>query len=625
LTAHFLEDAMRLPFMPARNVPVAAVAALVLVPLVSAATAVAATHMGHAGPRRVAPPASLAHAAAGHGRAGGPTTTTANPTTLDPPVQSPPTRPVVVTIADKAAFGNGTPPVTNTVKLPRGNWAQVVLDVTGTESGRQFDRLCEVFAGPSEIFLGVTPEPTPTGITWHVRKDVTGYLPLLTGTQTFSTFVDNFLSSVDTGIPVITAKLFFYPAGSGFRPAQPASLSAPALGGDAINETGPAAPPQHAGVPTDVVPVLPQGDTTTLNTINTGQTLTATMTLPSNVTTASLDLYAVGQINDEFWWSLVPAFREIEVTIDGKPAGVVWPYPYVYTGGVNPLIWRPLTGVHTMDIPSYRLDLTPFAGMLGGTHTIGLTVVNNNGYWLAGGSLLLTNGGPATTGAVTTDTLTFPTTSQVTTSNALGSASNPVTSESAGTSYEISGNVTQGGRTWTDTTRQQLQFGDDQSLINPSCSGPCYQWVHGEETQATSETVTGPGANVSRNDNASWTIDAPNGFLQDPTGADFFLPASVNQQLTDVATQHAGFFGDYETRLSESIIGYGALEEDSGATSIANGDTTGTITDQTTGGDRPFGGSLYQRTVVTRGGSVVQDLIEPTCDSGRCRARAPVM
>ncbi len=276
---------MRLPFMPARNIPAAAVAALMLVPLAGAATAVAATHMGHAGPRRVAPPASLAHAPAGHapaghGRAGESATTTANPMTLDPPVQSPSTRPVVVTIANKAAFGNGTPPVTNTVKLPSGHWAQVVLDVTGTESGRQFDRLCEIFAGPSEIFLGVTPEPTPAGITWHVRKDITGYLPLLTGTQTFATSVDNFLSSVDTGIPVITAKLLFYPAGNGFWPAQPASLSAPALAGDAINETGPAAAPQHAGVPTDVVPVLPQGDTTTLNTVNTGQTLTATVTLP---------------------------------------------------------------------------------------------------------------------------------------------------------------------------------------------------------------------------------------------------------------------------------------------------------------------------------------------------------
>ncbi|HEY6785948.1 MAG TPA: peptide-N4-asparagine amidase, partial [Trebonia sp.] len=64
---------------------------------------------------------------------------------------------------------------------------------------------------------------------------------------------------------------------------------------------------------------------------------------------------------------------------------------------MNPLIWRPLTGIHTMDIPSYRLDLTPFAGLLSGAgpHTISLYVVNNAGYWLAGGALLLTSGGGA--------------------------------------------------------------------------------------------------------------------------------------------------------------------------------------------------------------------------------------
>jgi hypothetical protein len=40
LTAHSLEDAMRLPFLPARNLPAAAVAALVFVSLTCAATAV---------------------------------------------------------------------------------------------------------------------------------------------------------------------------------------------------------------------------------------------------------------------------------------------------------------------------------------------------------------------------------------------------------------------------------------------------------------------------------------------------------------------------------------------------------------------------------------------------------
>ena len=601
---------MRLPVLPSRRLTVIAVATLMLATTGGAVTAVASSHPAPASPRRVAPPAAAGTGS--HQAIAGPDEfgTTANPLTLDQPVQVPPGKPVVVTIADHAAFGNAPPPATTTVTLPRGRWGKVVLDVTGTESGRQYDRLCEIFDGPSQIFLGVTPEPTPAGITWHVQKDITGYLPLLTGKQTFSTYVDNYLSGVDTGIPVITAKLLFYPARGGFRPAEPASLASPALAGDAISETGPAAPPQRPGVPTQVVPILPAGAANTLGTVNAGQTVSATVNLPGDITTATLDLYAVGQINDEFWWSLNPAFREIEVAIDGKPAGVVWPYPYVYTGGVNPLIWRPVTGIHTMDIPSYRLDLTPFAGLLGGTHTITLTVANNTGYWLAGGSLLLSTNGQPTTGQVVSDTLSFPASSHVVTKHALGSASKPVTSESAKTSYQISGQITQDGHTWTDTTGQRLQFGDDQSSINPTCSQPCYQWVHGEETQSGTETVSGPDANVARSDTSSWTIDAPNGYLQNKADSAFFLPASVSQQLTDVASQHAPFSPGYQTSLSESIIGYGALEEKGSASPITDGGTTGTITAQVTGG-WPATSYLYQRTVVARGGVVMQDLIQP--------------
>jgi hypothetical protein len=591
-------------------------AVLVAVSVGGAVTALASSRAAGDHPRRVSPPAAAARAARGaaasaasrssrQASSGTEFATTANPVTLDPPVAVPPTTPVVVTVADQAPFGNGPPPFTSTVTLPSGNWAEVVLDVTGTETGTQYDRLCEVFDGASEIFLGVTPEPTPAGITWHVQKDITGYLPILSGTRTFSTYVDNYLSSVDTGIPTITVKLLFYPPGGGFRPAMPASPGSPALAGDAINETGPASPPQQPGVPTQVVPILPAGATSTLSTINTGQTVTATVTLPGNVTTATLDLYAVGQINDEFWWAEQPAFREIEVSIDGKPAGVVWPYPYVYTGGVNPLIWRPLTGIHTMDIPSYRLDLSPFAGELGGTHTISLTVTNNTGYWLAGGSLMITAGGSPTSGSVGTDTLTFPTTSQTTTVDALGSSQNPVTSEAAAMSYQISGQVTQGGRTWTDSEQQSLQFGDDQTTIDPSCSGPCYQWVHGEETQASSRQVTGGGLAYSSRDRSSWTIDAPNGYLANASGSDFLLPAAVNQQLTDFAAG-GGWDGRYRTALSESIIGYGSLEENGTTVPVANGDTTGTITAQSYGAG---GGSSYLETIVARGGVILQDLV----------------
>jgi hypothetical protein len=72
-----------------------------------------------------------------------------------------------------------------------------------------------------------------------------------------------------------------------------------------------------------------------------------------------------------------------------------------------------------------------------------------------------------------------------------------------------------------------------------------------------------------------------------------------------VATQAGGFAPGYRTSLSESIIGYGALEEDNSAATITNGDTTGTITAEDPGG------GTYQRTVVARGGVIVQDIVQP--------------
>jgi hypothetical protein len=42
---------------------------------------------------------------------------------------------------------------------------------------------------------------------------------------------------------------------------------------------------------------------------------------------------------------------------------VVHPFPVIYTGGANPLLWRPLASLRAFDIPSMYLDLTPFLPM----------------------------------------------------------------------------------------------------------------------------------------------------------------------------------------------------------------------------------------------------------------------
>jgi len=530
-------------------------------------------------------------------------TTTANPITLDPPVAVPATRPRIVTIVKDARFGNAPPPAVSTVELPKGRWATVVLDVTGTESGTQYDRLLEIFDGPSQIFLASTAEPTPAGVTWRVQKNVTGYLPILEGRRTFSTYVDNYLSSVDNGVPTITVRLLFYPAGRGFAPARVASLTRPGLAGTALDQVGPGSPATAAGVPDKVVPLLAQGASNTLVQLNAGQSDTATVRLPAGVTTATLDLYAIGQIGEEFWWSLSPSFRELDVSVDGKPAGIVTPFPYVYTGGVNPLLWRPLTAIHTLDIPSYRIDLTPFAGLMHGPTTVSISVANNTGYWLVGGSLLLTTGRERTTGSIRTDTLTLPGSSTVATSDQLGSSQDQVLTESATRSYRIVGTIRQGRRRYLVSVTSHLTYDNDQVQIDPSCSGPCYQWVQGEATADNAATTTMPsGRSLRQSERSSWTIDAPNGYLTASGGAAFLLPTATSQVLTSSASQ-VGLGHSYSTSLQESIVGDATLGEDGTTTTAEQGDTTGTVTYLTSTGLR------YQRTVVARGGRVLQDVV----------------
>ena len=158
-----------------------------------------------------------------------------------------------------------------------------------------------------------------------------------------------------------------------------------------------------ARTPDIVVPVNGTGgDAGTLNT--TTDQITQALSLPTNVESAYLDVIAQSQSNDEFWYLCVPndeaanlescgntAFRETEITIDGKPAGVAPVYPWIYTGGIDPYLWEPIPGVQTLDFKPYRVDLTPFAGVLGdgSTHTVGVSVFNADSYFLATANLLV--------------------------------------------------------------------------------------------------------------------------------------------------------------------------------------------------------------------------------------------
>jgi hypothetical protein len=106
------------------------------------------------------------------------------------------------------------------------------------------------------------------------------------------------------------------------------------------------------------------------------------ISFPRNVNRAVFSVSACGQATEEFWWSNVlqsdidtfeavdgtlygySPFREVQVLIDGQLAGVQWPFPDIFTGGVVPGLWRPIVGIDAFDLREHEIDITPWLPIL---------------------------------------------------------------------------------------------------------------------------------------------------------------------------------------------------------------------------------------------------------------------
>ncbi len=103
-------------------------------------------------------------------------------------------------------------------------------------------------------------------------------------------------------------------------------------------------------------------------------------------------MYATGSGGgcEEYWYLTVPdaapysckatdgPYREVQIKVDGRLAGIAAPFPTVWTGGwSNPFLWYVVPGPRAFDIKPIEYDLTPFAGLLndGRPHDIEVSVV----------------------------------------------------------------------------------------------------------------------------------------------------------------------------------------------------------------------------------------------------------
>ncbi|KIK57824.1 hypothetical protein GYMLUDRAFT_46028 [Collybiopsis luxurians FD-317 M1] len=345
-----------------------------------------------------------------------------------------------------------------------GSWAAVTLNFTVTSNGTQFDRLGIFTFQNVEIWRTSTPEPSTTGIIWTYIKDVTRFIPLFADSGRLILQLDNLLETGLNGIYSTTLEATFYASSAAVPAASKANVILPI---SAANNTS------NASADASVSPAL-----------------SVDLTLPRNAIAAYAELYASGNGDEEFWYFNVPnqflgdlpsgitfgdgPFREVRLLIDGKVAGTAFPYPVVFTGGILPTAWRPITSYGALDLPTYVLDITPFLPLLtdGAAHNFTLDVISAesdgaiNQNWFVSGLLQIVT---AATSSPTTGNMTVYEASNFPVSSSSASISqngNAVITVDASRTIHIESDVCSEGACTTVVFDQSLQYSNVQSYLD---------------------------------------------------------------------------------------------------------------------------------------------------------------
>jgi hypothetical protein len=240
------------------------------------------------------------------------------------------------------------------------------MNFTVTSEGRQFDRLALMYLGDTEIFRTSTAEPTVNGIEWTYIKDMSEYLYFWNSPQTIIFDLGNLVDSTYTGLYNTTLTASFFTSQDTIEPASV------------------------------IIPISARKGAVNAASLFTlpGDNATNTISFPRNVNRAVFSVSACGQATEEFWWSNVlqsnintfeavdgtlygySPFREVQILIDGQLAGVQWPFPVIFTGGVVPGLWRPIVGIDAFDLREHEIDITPWLPVLcnGAEHTFEIKV-----------------------------------------------------------------------------------------------------------------------------------------------------------------------------------------------------------------------------------------------------------
>uniref|UniRef100_A0A7S3LEK3 Peptide N-acetyl-beta-D-glucosaminyl asparaginase amidase A N-terminal domain-containing protein n=1 Tax=Amphora coffeiformis TaxID=265554 RepID=A0A7S3LEK3_9STRA len=292
------------------------------------------------------------------------------------------------------------------------SWDRIIVKLRGKVSaGVQFDRAGALWLNGVELLRLTTPEPSVSrSITWNVERDVTTYATLFRQMDNPSTNqqqqqqvvelqIPNVVNNAYTGILYLSARVEFYAFPSSVihdehHKAMGGPSQQPANDNDRNNNI-----PQADHVISLIKPTQ-HDDAWSFMAIRGEQSKRVILTFPvlRGAKRAHVDLYASAHGCEEFWYTNPPdpidkqynmcgggSIRMIQLLLDGNVVGIQPPFPVVYTGGINPLLWRPQTGIYSFNIPPYVFDITPFLRQIndGEPHVIEIKILGNSekGEW----------------------------------------------------------------------------------------------------------------------------------------------------------------------------------------------------------------------------------------------------
>lgn len=256
----------------------------------------------------------------------------------------------------------GAPYVT-TYTPPDVTFNQVRITLQVSSSGIQYDRLARLYVGGAEVWRSSTAEPTGGAMSYSYTKDVSTYVSLFQSSQNVVFDLGNTVNSDYTGAYWTQLTVDFYNVT--FINNATDSIF------DSYSSRAPA---------TNILPIRPKSELTSTAYCYTLPSESIDFEIgeiPRNTTRVVLDVFASGNGDDEFWYyNMQPQNTEvfesnglalsgnypsrfIEVYINNDTAGLVLPFPVIFTGGLAPGLWIPNVGINAFDLPSYPIDLTP--------------------------------------------------------------------------------------------------------------------------------------------------------------------------------------------------------------------------------------------------------------------------